>query len=93
MLINASKDGAAAATTTAGTSGTTAETAPATAAAGKSYTLIGGDPSDLQKWANSKVEIKGTGGQQRQPESPLHDDDRMHRGREPVAGRGSRLCT
>jgi hypothetical protein len=57
MLINASKDGAPSATTTAGTSGTTA--APA-AASGKSFILVGGDPSDLQKWTNSKVEIKGT---------------------------------
>jgi hypothetical protein len=61
MLINASKDGASAATTTAGTSGTTASgsTAPA-ADAGKSFTLVGGDPADLQKWVNSRVEIKGT---------------------------------
>lgn len=57
-LINATKDGASAATTTAGTSGTTA---PAPAAdAGKSFTLVGGDQADLQKWVNSKVEIKGT---------------------------------
>jgi hypothetical protein len=61
MLINASKDGAPAATTTAGTSGTTASgtTAPA-ADAGKSFTLVGGDQEDLQKWVNSRVEIKGT---------------------------------
>ena len=59
MLVNASKDGAPAATTTAGTSGTTASTAPA-ADAGKSFTLIGGDQADLQKWVNSRVEIKGT---------------------------------
>ncbi|HXT29209.1 MAG TPA: hypothetical protein VN716_08025, partial [Vicinamibacterales bacterium] len=61
MLINASKDGAAAATTTAGTSGTTASgsTAPA-ADAGKSFNLVGGDQADLQKWVNSRVEIKGT---------------------------------
>jgi len=59
MLINATKDGAPAATTTAGTSGTAGTTAPA-ADAGKSFTLVGGDPADLQKWVNSRVEIKGT---------------------------------
>jgi hypothetical protein len=60
MLINASKDKGAAATTTAGTSGTTAGTTAGAADAGKSYTLIGGDQADLQKWVNSRVEIKGT---------------------------------
>jgi len=60
MLINASKDGAAAATTTAGTSGTTAATTAPAADAGKSFNLVGGDQADLQKWVNSRVEIKGT---------------------------------
>ena len=60
MLINASKDGAAAATTTAGTSGTTAATTAPVADAGKSFNLVGGDQADLQKWVNSRVEIKGT---------------------------------
>ena len=60
ILINATKDGAPAATTTAGTSGTSATTTAPAADAGKSYALVGGDPSDLQKWVNSRVEIKGT---------------------------------
>ena len=63
MLINATKDGATTPTTTAGTSGTTATTTGTTAPAanaGKSFTLVGGDQADLQKWVNSRVEIKGT---------------------------------
>ena len=60
ILINATKDSAPAATTTAGTSGTSATTTAPAADAGKSYALVGGDPGDLQKWVNSRVEITGT---------------------------------
>lgn len=65
ILTNAKMDSSSASTTT-GTSGstvpsTTSGTASsAGSAASKSFTLLGGDQSDLQKFVNSKVEIRGT---------------------------------
>jgi hypothetical protein len=57
ILSNASPaSGSAAGSTTAGTSGT----AGASSAAGNRYRLVGGDREDLEKYLNSKVEIRGT---------------------------------
>lgn len=59
MLANATiTAGPGASTSTTGTAGTSGTTA-STAANGASFTLIGGESSDLTKNVNSKVEIRG----------------------------------
>jgi hypothetical protein len=63
ILANAKPGSSASSTGTAGTAGSTAGSPAGTsgsAAAGATYKLQGGDPSDLSKYANSQVEVSGT---------------------------------
>lgn len=58
VLANATPAGSSAASGTAGTSGTPG--AASSSSMGNRYRLVGGDRKDLEKYLNSKVEIRGT---------------------------------
>ena len=63
ILANAKPGSSASSTGTAGTAGSAAGATAGTsgsASAGATYKLQGGDPSDLSKYANSQVEVRGT---------------------------------
>lgn len=58
ILANATPEGSSAASGTAGTSGTAG--AASSSSMGNRYRLVGGERKDLEKYLNSKVEIRGT---------------------------------
>ena len=60
ILTDAKSGSAAAATGTAGASTTGASTTGAGASSTTAYKLQGGNPSDLRKLVNNKVEVRGT---------------------------------